>query len=223
MEESSVTGQMNYERLYHYRFRGVDQEKRQAVWSEIAAYVYRRMGAPSRVLDPAAGRCEFINAIPADERWVVDTVDYGEFRDSGVKAIFGDVLDVELPAGHFDGVFVSNFLEHLTSQDAIAVVLGKLCASMRRGGTIAVVGPNFRYCAAEYFDCADHTVALTHVSVAEHLHAAGFEVTAVISRFLPYSFRGVLPASRLLTRAYLRVPVLWRVLGKQFLVLGVKP
>jgi hypothetical protein len=140
-----------------------------------------------------------------------------------VKAIFGDVLDVELPAGHFDGVFVSNFLEHLTSQDAIAVVLGKLCASMRRGGTIAVVGPNFRYCAAEYFDCADHTVALTHVSVAEHLHAAGFEVTAVISRFLPYSFRGVLPASRLLTRAYLRFPVLWRVLGKQFLVLGVKP
>jgi hypothetical protein len=223
MEESSVTGQMNYERLYHYRFRGVDQEKRQAVWSEIAAYVYRRMGAPSRVLDPAAGRCEFINAIPADERWVVDTVDYGEFRDSGVKAIFGDVLDVELPAGHFDGVFVSNFLEHLTSQDAIAMVLGKLCASMRRGGTIAVVGPNFRYCAAEYFDCADHTVALTHVSVAEHLHAAGFEVTAVISRFLPYSFRGVLPASRLLTRAYLRFPVLWRVLGKQFLVLGVKP
>ena len=218
-----MTMGIDYQRLYEYRFRDVDQASRQAVWHEIAAYLYGRMGTPTKVLDPAAGRCEFINAIPADERWVVDTVDYGEFRDSGVKAIFGDVLDVELPAGHFDGVFVSNFLEHLTSQDAIAVVLGKLCASMRRGGTIAVVGPNFRYCAAEYFDCADHTVALTHVSVAEHLHAAGFEVTAVISRFLPYSFRGVLPASRLLTRAYLRFPVLWRVLGKQFLVLGVKP
>jgi hypothetical protein len=223
IEESSVTGQINYERLYHYRFQGVDQEKRQAVWSEIATYVYRRMGSPARVLDPAAGRCEFINAIPADERWVVDTVDYGEFRDNGIKAIFGDVLDVDLPATHFDGVFVSNFLEHLPSQDTIAVVLGKLCASMGAGGTIAVVGPNFRYCATEYFDCADHTVALTHVSVAEHLHAAGFEVTAIVPRFLPYSFRSVLPASRLLTRAYLRFPVLWRVLGKQFLVLGVKP
>jgi len=223
MEESPATGQINYERLYHYRFRGVDQGKRQAVWSEIAAYVYRRMGAPSRVLDPAAGRCEFINAITADERWVVDTVDYGEFCDDGVKAIFGDILDVELPAAHFDGVFVSNFLEHLTSQDTVAVMLGKLCASMQRGGSIAVVGPNFRYCAAQYFDCADHTVALTHVSVAEHLHAAGFEVTTVIPRFLPYSFRSVLPASRLLTRTYLHFPVLWRVLGKQFLVLGVKP
>jgi hypothetical protein len=223
IEESSVTGQINYERLYHYRFQGVDQEKRQAVWSEIATYVYRRMGSPARVLDPAAGRCEFINAIPADERWVVDAVDYGEFRDNGVKAIFGDVLDVDLPATHFDGVFVSNFLEHLPSQDTIAVVLGKLCASMQSGGTIAVVGPNFRYCAAEYFDCADHTVALTHVAVAEHLHAAGFEVSAIVPRFLPYSFRSVLPASRLLTKAYLRFPVLWRVLGKQFLVLGVKP
>jgi hypothetical protein len=223
MEESPVNGQINYERLYHYRFRGVDQVKRQAVWSEIATYVYRRMGEPSRVLDPAAGRCEFINAIPADERWVVDAVDYGEFRDNGVKAIFGDILDVEFPAAHFDGVFVSNFLEHLTSQDTIAIVLGKLCASMQNGGTIAVVGPNFRYCAAEYWDCADHSVALTHVSVAEHLHAAGFEVTAVIPRFLPYSFRGLLPPSRLLTRAYLRVPALWRLLGKQFLVLGTKP
>jgi len=223
MEESPETGQINYERLYNYRFRGVDQGQRQAVWAEIAAHVYRRMGAPSRVLDPAAGRCEFINAVPADERWVVDAVDYGEFRDNGVKAIFGDILDVELPAAHFDGVFVSNFLEHLTSQDTIAIVLGKLCASMQSGGTIAVVGPNYRYCAAEYWDCADHNVALTHVSVAEHLHAAGFEVTAVVPRFLPYSFRGLLPPSRRLTKTYLQVPALWRLLGKQFLVLGVKP
>jgi len=54
------------------------------------------------------------------------------------------------------------------------------------------------------------------------LHAAGFEVTAVIPRFLPYSFRGRIPASAALARIYLRVPLFWRVLGKQFLVLGVK-
>jgi hypothetical protein len=58
--------------------------------------------------------------------------------------------------------------------------------------------------------------------VVEHLYAAGFEVTTVIPRFLPYSFRGRIPASAALARIYLRVPVLWRVLGKQFLVLGVK-
>jgi Methyltransferase domain len=213
---------IDYQRLYEYRFRDVDQVSRQAVWREIAAYLYRRMGAPEKVLDPAAGRCEFINAIPAGERWAVDTVDHHEFRDSDVKVIIADILDAELPAAFFDGVFVSNFLEHLPSQDAIGAVLAKLHAAMEPGGTLAVLGPNFRYCASEYFDCADHTLALTHVAIVEHMYAAGFEVTAVTPRFLPYSFRSRLPSSPALARRYLRTPALWRVLGKQYLVLGVK-
>jgi hypothetical protein len=213
---------IDYQRLYEYRFRDVDQASRQAVWHEIAAYLYGRMGTPTKVLDPAAGRCEFINAIPAAERWAVDTVDHHEFRHSDVKVIIDDILDAELPLAYFDGVFVSNFLEHLPSQDAIGAVLAKLHASMEPGGTLAVLGPNFRYCSGEYFDCADHTLALTHVAIVEHLHAAGFKVTAVTPRFLPYSFRGRLPSSPALTRSYLRVPALWRVLGKQYLVLGVK-
>ena len=218
-----MTMGIDYQRLYEYRFRDVDQASRQAVWEEIANHLYRCMGAPTKVLDPAAGRCEFINAIPAAERWAVDTMDNGEFRDSSVKAIVGDILEAELPPTYFDGVFVSNFLEHLPTQDTIGAVLAALNTSMEPGGTIAVLGPNFRYCARKYFDCADHTLALTHVAVAEHLYAAGFEVTAVTPRFLPYSFRGLLPPSPLATRIYLRTPALWRVLGEQFLVLGIKP
>lgn len=216
---------INYERLYEYRLGGVDQQRRQAVWNEIATDVYRRMGSPARVLDPGAGRGEFINAIPASERWVVDTLDFDGFRDPGIKAVTGSVLDeqLQLPEDHFDGVFVSNLLEHLPTQDAVGTLLGRLREWMEPGGTLAVLGPNFRYCAGEYFDCADHVLALTHVSVTEHLHAAGFEISTVFPRFLPYSFRSVLPASPLLTRMYLRVPALWRILGKQFLVLGTKP
>ncbi len=165
---------IDYQRLYEYRFRDVDQVSRQAVWREIAADIYRRMGAPTKVLDPAAGRCEFINAVPAAERWAVDTVDHNEFRHPDIKVIIADILDADLPADYFDGVFVSNFLEHLPSQDAVGTVLAKLRESMEPGGTIAVLGPNFRYCANEYFDCADHTLALTHVAVVEHLYAAGF-------------------------------------------------
>jgi hypothetical protein len=134
--------------------------------------------------------------------------------------IIADIMDAELPAGYFDGVFLSNFLEHLPSQDAVADVLGRLRAAMAPGGRIAIIGPNFRYCAREYFDCADHTVTLTHVSMAEHLYAAGFEVTTVVPRFLPYSFRGLLPPSPRLTSAYLRAPALWRLLGKQFFLLA---
>jgi hypothetical protein len=213
---------INYERLYAYRFRDVDQAGRQAVWGEIARYVHARMGAPQRVLDPAAGRGEFITAVPAAERWAVDLVRQGDIEAAGVRMIVADIMDADLPEDHFDGVFLSNFLEHLASQDAVATVLGKLHGAMAPGGRIAVMGPNFRYCAGEYFDCADHTVILTHVSMAEHLYAAGFDITTVIPRFLPYSFRGLLPPSPTLTSAYLRTPPLWRLLGKQFLLLARK-
>ncbi len=217
------TAGINYERLYAYRFRDVDQASRQAVWREIARYVHGRMGAPQRVLDPAAGRGEFITAVQAGERWGVDLVGQGVPESEGLTMIISDIMDAPLPRDYFDGVFLSNFLEHLADQNAVAAVLGKLYQAMEPGGRIAIIGPNFRYCAREYFDCADHTVILSHVAVAEHLYAAGFDVTATAPRFLPYSFRGLLPPSPGLTRVYLRFPVLWRLLGKQFLLIGSKP
>jgi SAM-dependent methyltransferase len=212
---------VNYDRIYRYRFRDVSQRERAAVWREIAAFVHRELGEPERVLDPAAGRGELINAVPARERWAVDRVahEQGTFAP-GVRLLVADVMRADLPAEHFDAVWVSNFLEHLPSQDAVAAFLERMHGVLRPGGRIAVMGPNFRHCAREYFDMADHTVVLTHRAVAEHLYGAGFEPERVLARFLPYSFTGRLPASAGLTRMYLRTPLAWRVLGKQFLVVG---
>jgi SAM-dependent methyltransferase len=214
---------LDHRRMYEYRFRGIDQGARQRVWDVLAPWLWERMGRPSCVLDPAAGRFEFLNAVPAAERWAVDALDHGFARDAAVNLVIGDVLKVELPDRHFDGVFVSNFLEHLPTQDHIAFFLRRMAAAITPGGRIAILGPNFRYCAREYFDCADHVVPLTHVSVAEHLHAAGFDVEQILPRVLPYSFRGIFPPSPTLTRVYLRLPPAWRVLGKQLLVLARVP
>jgi hypothetical protein len=214
-----VTG-IDYRRLYDYRLNGTGQQTRQAVWTEIALYLYQRMGSPECVLDVGVGRGEFITAVPAAERWAVDHTDSGGYRDDVIKSVVGGILDADLPCGYFNGVLVSNMLEHLPTQDAVGATLARIRAAMTPGGTVAVMGPNFRYCAREYFDCADHVLALTHVAVAEHLHAAGFSVGAVIPRFLPYSFRSRFPASAALTSAYLRHPALWRLAGKQFLVIG---
>ena len=212
---------MNYERLYRYRFRAVAQQDRTAVWREIAAFVHVQLGSPACVLDPAAGRGEFINAVPAHERWAVDRVAYEEGTyDAAVRLVVSDIFDAELPSEHFDGVFVSNFLEHLPTQEAVAAFLERMHATLRTGGRIAIIGPNFRHCAKQYFDMADHTVILTHNAIAEHLYAAGFAPERVVSRFLPYSFTGRLPPSSLLARAYLRTPAAWRLLGKQFLVVA---
>jgi SAM-dependent methyltransferase len=212
---------LNYERLYSYRFRGIDQEARIAVWQEIAPHVHELMGRPSKVLDPAAGRGEFIGAISAAETWAVDEVSYPEASHKpDTTVITASIMDADLPDAHFDGVFVSNFLEHLHDQEAISAFLEKIHAAMEAGGRIAIMGPNYRYCGDEYWDCADHYVALTHVAIAEHLYAAGFEPERIVPRYLPYSFRGILPPSRTLTRLYLKTPPAWRLLGKQFLVIG---
>ena len=62
-------------------------------------------------------------------------------------------------------------------------------SGLKPGGKVDVLGPNFKYCASDYFDCADHILAMSHLAVAEHLFGAGFRVTDVIPRFLPFSFR----------------------------------
>ena len=214
---------MNFERLYAYRFRDIDQAGRIAVWREIGPHVHDVMGRPQKVLDPAAGRGEFVGAIPAGETWAVDAVSYEEAAHRPETTIItAPIMEAELPEGHFDGVFVSNFLEHLYDQEAIAAFLERMRDKMESGGRIAIMGPNYRYCSDEYWDCADHYVALTHVAICEHLYAAGFEIERTIPRYLPYSFRGILPPSPRLTRLYLKMPIAWRLLGKQFLVIGRK-
>jgi hypothetical protein len=214
---------MNYERLYNYRFRDVDQQGRKAVWQEVAPHVYKIMGKPGKLLDPAAGRGEFIGGVPAPETWAVDAVSYPQaMYKPTTKVVVSPIMEADLPGGHFDGVFVSNFLEHLYDQEAIHKFLLRMKGVMAAGGRIAIMGPNYRYCSREYWDYADHFVPLTHVAIQEHLYAAGFEVQRTIPQYLPYSFSGRLPTGAMLVRAYLRLPFAWRVFGKQFLVIGQK-
>jgi hypothetical protein len=212
---------LNYQRLYEYRFRKLEQRRREDVWRVLAPVIYELLGRPDRVLDPAAGRCEFINAVPARERWAVDATAYEEgVAGKGTRLIVSEIMDANLPREYFGGVFVSNFLEHLLSHEAIAAFLEKMHECTAPGGRIAIMGPNFRYCWREYFDFADHTVILTERAVEEHLYAAGYELRSARARFLPYTFTGRLPTHPALARAYVRLPIAWRIFGKQFLVIG---
>ena len=138
----------------------------------------------------------------------------------GVKTLIGDIFEVDLPRGYFDGVFASNLLEHFRQPEDIAAFLERMRECLAPEGVLTIMGPNFKYCAREYFDCADHLLALTEVSVQEHLFATGYDVVDVVPRFLPFSFRGRLPPSPRFTALYLQNPLLWRVLGKQFLILA---
>jgi ubiquinone/menaquinone biosynthesis C-methylase UbiE len=218
---------MNYDRIYEYRFKGIDKAAKQAVWKEISLWIYERMGKPRSVLDPAAGEMEFLKSIPAQEKWGVDTQEPNALQRSAIskdsiRFIHGNIFDVDLPLDYFDGIFISNFLEHLRSPEEIDTLFNRLYRSLQKGGIVVIMGPNFKYCSADYFDCADHRLALTHVSVEEFLFASEFQVVKTFARFLPYSFRSRLPASPALVKLYLNFPILWRFWGKQFLILARK-
>lgn len=194
------------------------------MWRPIAQHIYAVMRKPRVILDPAAGRCEFINHVAAEERWAVDQSEsVRKYAEAGVRVVVADVLQTSLPKEYFEGVVVSNFLEHLPDPEAVASFLDKMYRVMRRGGRIAVMGPNFKYCAREYFDFADHKTILTEVSVCEQLAGAGFKIVSCRARYLPLTFRGRLPARGWLAAVYLRLPVLWSLVGKQFLVIGERP
>jgi SAM-dependent methyltransferase len=222
-----ITGsqrQIDYQRLYEYRFRHVHQSSRDLVWGAIAPVVYEWLGRPERILDPAAGRCEFLNAVPVPERWGVDAVKHeNAVPRAGTRMLVSEIMLADLPCSYFDGIFVSNFLEHLGGPNDVYLFLRKMWECLRPGGRMVITGPNFRYCANEYFDYADHCVILTERSVAEHLYVAGFHTEKVYPRCLPYSFTGHLPSHPALVRAYLRFRPAWRLFGKQFLVIAVRP
>ena len=215
---------MNYDRIYQYRFQQVSHEKKRAIWREIADFFYHRLNKPVRVLDSAGGMCEFINAVSSGEKWVIDiSQTVKNFAAPDIKIVVGDSLKVDLPADYFDAVFISNFLEHLHSQEQVAHFLERMYATLRPGGKIAIIGPNFKYAYREYFDFADHTVVLSELGVEEHLYGAGFNIEQTHPRFLPLSFRGGLPVHKMLVRLYLNMPFVWFVLGRQFLIIAEKP
>jgi hypothetical protein len=85
------------------------------------------------------------------------------------------------------------------------------------------MGPNIRYLAAEYWDFYDHYLPLSHLSLEEGLIQAGYDVHQIIPRFLPYTTRSILPQHPMLIQLYLKLPIVWRILGKQFLLVARKP
>lgn len=215
---------MNYNRIYEYRFQGVDRVKKLSTWKIIAEFIHEKLGKPSSMIDPAAGDCEFINQVPSAEVWAVDMGEQTlKMAAKNVKVVIGNNLTADLPLNYFEGVYVSNFLEHLHSQEEVAHFLERMLAILKPGGKIAIMGPNFKYCAANYFDFADHTVILTELGVAEHLYGAGFDVIEIHDRFLPLSFRGKIPVTDFLVKTYFKMPFAWRFMGKQFLLVAQKP
>lgn len=59
----------------------------------------------------------------------------------------------------------SNVLEHLEKAD-VAATLHQLRSKLKPGGQLCIVGPNYRFCSAEYFEDYTHVSAFSDRSLA---------------------------------------------------------
>lgn len=212
--------------LYRNRFPEQELARKADIWKVLCRHYFQRFVAPEdTVLDLACGYGEFINNITAREKIAIDlNEDARRYLASGVR--FEQVSATAIApllSGSVDVVFTSNFLEHLPDRQTLELLLDQVRAVLKPGGHFMIMGPNLRYLPGEYWDFYDHTLGLTHLSLSEVLALKGFQVETCIDRFLPYTTQGALPTHPLLVRIYLLFPLVWRFLGKQFLIVARAP
>jgi cyclopropane fatty-acyl-phospholipid synthase-like methyltransferase len=193
---------------YHTSRFGYDPRRR-VLWQTLAACVFQRhIAADATVLDLGAGYGEWINAIRARKRMAVDVWDgMLDHLDDGVEGLITSVTDLSAIADDsVDHVFSSNCFEHLSSED-MARCLVQVKRKMKRGATLDIIQPNFRYCFREYFDDYTHVTIYTDVGLSDLLVSNGFTVTHRARRFLPLSLKSGFPVHPLLIRLYLWSPL----------------
>ena len=210
--------------LYEVRFDEREISAKQVVWDEIARYLQRYVDIGLPVLDLGCDRGHFTRAIHASERWATDIRDMRSMLPPDVRFVqsSGLALDSAVPLAYFGTVFMSNYLEHLETSDAVVQQLTIVKKLLAPRGRVVVLQPNIRLVGPRYWDFIDHRVALTERSLLEAAELAGLRTQELVTRFLPYSTKGRLPSARLLVRAYLAFPPAWRLMGKQTLYVGVR-
>jgi SAM-dependent methyltransferase len=214
------------QKTYAARFSATGLEKRQRVWKVLCREVFDRFSSDTHtVVDLACGYGEFINAVKAGRKIGVDlNPDAPRHLDASVEFHPYSALELsKVGTNVADVLFTSNFLEHLRDKSECDAVFREVLYVLKPGGRFIVLGPNIHYAFREYWDYYDHYLPLSHLSLAEGLTQAGFEVDSVIPRFLPFTMNSRMPTADFLVWAYLKMPLAWRLLGKQFLVVARKP
>src|SRR5262249_39596558 len=129
----------------------------------------------------------------------------------------------EIADASLDVIFSSNFFEHVASKQAVNDIIADARRCIRSGGRFIVMGPNIRFVGNAYWDFWDHHLPLTELSMAELLEMHGFSIERSIDRFLPYTMVNRRPVPAPFIALYLMLPVMWKIFGKQFLIIATKP
>lgn len=215
---------MDERSLYRIRFGKTELATRQRLWRVLVdEWMSRWIDPAGTVLDLGASDCAFINNVTARRRIAVDiNPDVEAAAGPGVEVVVGTLEDSGIEA-ECDVIMASNIFEHLPSIDVLLELLGTCHDALVPGGRLLILQPNFRYTTKQFYDYLDHSLPLTHKSLEEALAMVGLEVERSIRQFLPYSAKKRRITWNSALRAYLRIPVAWKIFGKQMFIVARRP
>ena len=211
--------------VYNFRFPTETDRLRHILWGVLVKGFFQDLIPVSSVLvDFGCGRGEFLGQVIAKRKIGIDRenllldryVDQIEFVAS--KNNNWDFLK----ENSVDVIFASNVFEHFESKQELDQVLLEMRRVLRQKGRLIVLTPNIRLEPRRYWDYYDHHIALSERSIQEALVKAGFGVERTISRFLPWSSESRVPFGSALLWIYIRMPIFWKLIGKQSLIIGAK-
>ena len=213
------------EHVYVRRFSESEAANKDRIWREITRFLQRYVDPNGTVIDVGCDRGDFVRNIDAREKWATDLRDVSRHLPPEITFVQTDGLSLAecVPTDYFDTVFMSNYLEHLPSNDAVIDQMKTAHDLLKSGGVVIILQPNIRLVGGRYWDFIDHRVALTEKSLVEVAELTGFVPRCVIKRFLPYTTKSHLPKAPRVVRLYLRTRPAWLLFGKQSLIVAAKP
>lgn len=212
------------QKICHNRF-GEHLDYRNKVWRVLTSdYFSRLIPLNARVLDLGCGYGEVTNNIQCSEKFAMDlNPAAGQNLNKDVHFSHQDCSSQwDLPEGLLDVVFTSNFFEHLPSKTALSDTVAQARRCLKDEGLLIAMGPNVRYIGGAYWDFWDHHLPLTDEALSEVLRLQGFQIVSSTPRFIPYTMVNRRRVPMLFVSSYLKAPILWKLLGKQFLVVARK-
>ena len=214
----------NLKRIYEKRFSG-HEIYRNKVWKILVNKFFSKwINTDDHILDLGCGYGEFINQVDAEFRYAIDlNPKTKELLDKNINFIQQDCSKPwNIKPGSLDLIFTSNFFEHLPNKYSLEQTIIEIKKTLKPGGRIIAMGPNISVLKGRYWDFWDHHVALSDASLTELFEIHGFTIEYALSKFLPYNMVRIKQRPLFLLSLYLKLPLAWFFLGKQFLLVATK-
>ena len=219
-----MTSERNLTQIYEKRFSG-HENYRNRVWKIlIQCFFSKWIKRTDHILDLGCGYGEFINNITCEVRHAMDL--NPKTKSLMDKEIIFHEQDCskhwKIESNSLDLVFTSNFFEHLPNKESLDCTVGEIKKALKPEGRLIAMGPNISVLKGKYWDFWDHHVALSDQSLCELLQIHNFTIERSESKFLPYNMVRVKEHPLFLVSLYLKFPFLWKIFGKQFLIIAKK-